>query len=134
MEGQEGEREWLRQADHEAHRDFDKAIMTLAAGALGLSIAFVHNVAPKPEHTGWLAAAWVGFSTSLLFILASFLTSQAALRIEMKVLSGERDDPKPGGRFGTGTFFLNLLSAAALLVGVVTLVVFALHNVKGGSL
>ena len=42
-------REWLVAAYGEATRSFDKAIMTLAGGALALSIAFVHDVAPKPE-------------------------------------------------------------------------------------
>lgn len=51
---EEDERRWLRQADHTASRDFDKAIMTLAAGALGVSIAFVHDIAPDPVHVSWL--------------------------------------------------------------------------------
>jgi hypothetical protein len=70
------EREWLKQADHTACRDFDKAVMTLAAGALGLSIAFIHDIAPDPTFVGVLAAAWAFFAASLLAILVSFMTSR----------------------------------------------------------
>jgi hypothetical protein len=61
---------WLRQTDHEASRDFDKAIMTLSAGALGVSIAFVHDVAPEPKMVCFLGIAWVAFATSLVLNLA----------------------------------------------------------------
>jgi len=126
-----GERQWLLQADHAASRDFDKAIMTLAAGALGVSIAFVHDVAPHPVRVAWLGWAWGLFAASLVLILLSFLTSQHALRREMKVLSGERSDRRPGGWLGLATIGLNWTSAGALVSGVVALVVFALYNLGG---
>ncbi len=72
-----GERQWLLQADHAASRDFDKAIMTLAAGALGVSIAFVHDVAPHPVRVAWLGWAWGLFAASLVLILLSFLDQPA---------------------------------------------------------
>lgn len=123
-----GEREWLRQADHTASRDFDKAVMTLAAGALAVSIAFVHDVAPSPIHTSWLGVAWGLFSLSLVLILLSFLMSQHALRREMQVLAGDREDDAPGGWLGRATVGLDRGSAGALVSGVVALVVFALYN------
>jgi hypothetical protein len=129
--GPTDERLWLRQADHTASRDFDKAIMTLAAGGLGVSIAFVHQVAPHPLHVAWLGWAWVLFALSLMLILISFLTSQHALRREMKVVSGERADSHPGGWLGPTTMGLNWLSALALVTGVVSLVVFAQYNLAG---
>lgn len=128
-ESDNGEREWLRQADHTASRDFDKAVMTLAAGALGVSIAFVHDVEPNPTHTAWLGVSWGMFSLSLVLILLSFLMSQHALRLEMKVLSGERNDAVPGGWLGRATIGLNWASAGSLVSGVVALVVFALYNI-----
>lgn len=127
------ERQWLVQADHAASRDFDKAIMTLAAGALGVSIAFVHDVAPDPVHVAWLGWAWGLFAGSLVLILVSFLTSQHALRREMKVLSGERKkkDKRPGGCLGSLTIGFNWTSAGTLVCGVIALVVFALYNLRG---
>jgi hypothetical protein len=78
-EGWAKHREWLVSAYENATQSFDKAIMTLAGGALGVSIAFIHDVAPKPEHKWLLGVAWSLFALSLLLILASFLTSQRAI-------------------------------------------------------
>jgi hypothetical protein len=121
------------QADHAASRDFDKAVMTLAAGALGVSIAFVHDLAPAPVRLAWLRWAWGLFSASLVLILISFLVSQLGLRREMKVLSGERErDKRPGGWFGPATTTVNWLASGTLVSGVGALVVFALANLRRG--
>jgi hypothetical protein len=124
-----GEREWLVKADYDASRDFDKAIMTLAAGALGLSIAFVHDLAPHPQAVPMLAVAWLMFAGSLLAILLSFLFSQSALRREITAIDQSTVLATPGGTPGKVTFCLNISGAAFLILGVVSLVVFAMINV-----
>ena len=70
-------REWLVQADHQASVSFDKAVMTLSGGALGISISFIHDVVPTPLPATkiFLVVSWVSFSVSLASILISFLTS-----------------------------------------------------------
>jgi hypothetical protein len=40
-------RQWLVEAYQKSSDAYDKAVMTLAAGALGISLAFVHQVAPQ---------------------------------------------------------------------------------------
>ena len=79
----------------------------------------------------WLGWAWALFALILMVILFSFLISQHALRREMKVLYGARTDPYPGGWLGRLTVGLNWSSAAALVSGVVALIVFALYNLGG---
>jgi hypothetical protein len=69
----------LVKARETASRDYDKALLTFAGGALGISIAFIHNVAPHPKHTAWLGAAWGLFALSLVFVVVSLLTSQYEL-------------------------------------------------------
>jgi len=67
-------RERLEQAHQQAHRDFDKAVMTLSAGGLGLSVAFVKDIAgPAPSHMPALGFAWAMLAASLLAIMFSFL-------------------------------------------------------------
>jgi hypothetical protein len=75
-------RDWLVQADHDASRDYDKTVLTLATGALALSVTFAHDIAPHPVSgsTLLLAAAWVLLTISLAAMLFSLITSQAALR------------------------------------------------------
>jgi hypothetical protein len=72
-------RDWLVKAHHVASQDFDKALMALSGGALGISLAFIHDVALHPHRKGWLEVSWGSLAASLLLILVSFLTSQSAL-------------------------------------------------------
>jgi hypothetical protein len=129
-------------AHHTASQDFDKAIMTLAAGALGLSITFIHEIAPKPTHHRWLATSWGLLAASLLLVFVSYLASQRVLMHEIgdcdeaiaKALAKERDEPAPAPRqkkrdlAGPLTTWLNYLAAGVFVTGVALLVRFALYN------
>lgn len=104
--------------------------MTLAAGALGLSIAFVKDIAaPDTKAVPALGVAWCLFSVSLMVILVSFLTSQAALLYQIDVIDGRRREVAPGGPFGRWTLCLNTAAAVTLVVGVLALVLFAIKNI-----
>jgi uncharacterized BrkB/YihY/UPF0761 family membrane protein len=117
-------REWLVTAYESASQSFDKAVMTLAGGALGISLAFIHDVAPKPEHKAILGVAWSLLALSLLLILASFLTSQHAILDMMRQI----DEKAEKIAQGKATVRLNTLAAASFVLGVVFLVIFAVYN------
>jgi hypothetical protein len=114
-------------AHQKSSEAYDKAVMTLAGGALGISVTFVHDIAPNPKHTGWLSWSWVFFAISLALIFVSFLASQYAIGRRIK----EWDDKKvfPWNLWGMATRFLNLLSGAAFIAGVICLVRFAALNI-----
>jgi len=84
------ERKLLVDAKREESRLFDKAILTLAAGAFGLSLAFIRQIVPsngiKPGTMFMLIFAWAWFCISLLSTLISFLTSQSACSKQMEIL------------------------------------------------
>jgi uncharacterized membrane protein YjfL (UPF0719 family) len=122
-------RDWLVRTHHTASRDFDKAVMTLAGGALGISVAFIHDVAPHPHKRGLLAVAWGLLALSLLLILISFLTSQRTLLNEIDAVDNRQSSPVPD-RAGSMTDYLNWSSAAAFILGVVFVVAFALYNLQ----
>ena len=99
--------------------------MTLSGGALGISIAFIHNVAPHPKHTWVIGVSWTLFAMSLLLILVSFLTSeQAIVRMVTQHDEGNKNIPR-----GELTDYLNWASAGTFVLGVIFLVIFALTNV-----
>ena len=58
------ERKDLVKAEQSMYERFDKAILTLSAGALGISITFINQIAPtpKPNTRGWILSAWLLFS------------------------------------------------------------------------
>ncbi len=135
-------RDHLVEAGHTASRDYDRAIMALSGGALGVSLAFVRDLVPHPREVLWLMLAWGLFATSLLAILVSFLTSQAAIRVALdqydrgKADRGEDDKSEAehgeaGGVPGVMTIVLNALAAGAFVVGVICVLVFGWFNLKG---
>ena len=128
--GGSGERQRLVNAHHQASRDFDRTVMTLAAGALGLSIAFMKDIAgPDANALPALGAAWFLFAATLMVILVSFLTSQAGLLYQIEVIDGRKPEVAPGGTYGRWTLRLNAAAAVALVAGVLSLVLFAINNV-----
>lgn len=70
-----------------ASQEFDRAILTLSAGALGLSLAFIKDIVPlnKAIHLLLLFGSWVFFVASILLMLVSFVASQKAFRHSKKV-------------------------------------------------
>lgn len=82
------ERRYLIQAEAEQSRSLDKALLTLAAGALGISVSFIKDVVPEFRPcTAWiLYAGWTALVASLLCTLWSFLTSMKAMSRQREIL------------------------------------------------
>ena len=131
------ERKQLIDAERGTAQQFDKAILTLAAGALALSITFIKQIAPHPKSQSiyFLIAAWVLFCLSLLSTLISFLTSQGACRRQREILDsdiiGKNHDNKNSSAIWTNR--LNYLSITFFIFGVIFLIIFSIFNIpKGG--
>ena len=120
-------REWLVQTHHQASQDFDKAVVTLSGAALGISLAFIRDIAPHPTLEWALSVAWVCLTVSLLLIFVTLLTSQKSLLNSIARVD-ERSPDVTGGVAGRATIWLNGLSAVALVLGVAFLVLFAAYN------
>ena len=124
-------RQWLVEADHDASQAYDKTLLTLAAGALGISFAFIKDLVshPKPETTNLLLWGWSGFGLSLLATLVSMLTSQLVLRLALHQYDQKRlDKERPGGGWTIATWSLTILGGAAFVAGVILLILFARGN------
>lgn len=126
------ERKILIDAERDTAQQFDKAILTLAAGALALSITFINQIAPEPEPNSicYLITAWSLFALSILSTLISFLSSQAACRQSRDVLdqqiSGITSSKKTSAH--TVTNILNYFSIGSFILGVIFLVIFSSIN------
>ena len=86
------------EAELEASGRYDKWILTLSGGALGLSITFIEKLAknPTPETLFWPKLSWGCLVISLLAALLSLVTSQSAIRENRKKLDlaySEKRDP-----------------------------------------
>lgn len=144
------ERRFIDESKSKAAESYDKYMITLASGALGLSILYVEKVAPRPAagSVPWLLVAWLGFASALLAMLGSFLGSQAAwgrrLEIhdldERKRTRGRSAAVLPAWRrkklekqnpWDAWTERANYAAIAFFMVGVLTFAVFTYLNLPG---
>jgi len=110
---------------------FDKSILTLAAGALGLSITFINQIVEtiNPDTLFWLGIAWVGLCLSILSTLISFRTSVESFEKQIKILDDSYPNiPTISNKYITITKALNWVSTASFIVGTGCLAVFSYIN------
>jgi hypothetical protein len=67
-------RRTLTALQQDSQVDYDKAILTLSGGALGISFAFFDNISAKVPtlHAGFLVGAWLSWALSLTAALTGF--------------------------------------------------------------
>ena len=128
----------LTKTEQEAQATFDKTVLTLSGGALGLSFAFTKDVvgAHNVVHTSFLLSAWIGWGLSATSVLSSFFTSQMALRKAISQLdqgqlgSDAEKMERPGGWYDRLTATLNASGLVLFLVGLVAMMIFLICNLK----
>jgi hypothetical protein len=126
-------RDFLVAADQKASEAYDKTVMTLSGGALGLSVTFLKDIVGQSKRVSIqrLEWSWMCLSLSLLLILASMLFSQWALRRAIKqVDDGALGNVRAGGGFSILTGVLNVISGLSCVAGIVLLAWFSLANIK----
>lgn len=127
-------RKALVAARHESQNNFDKHIISLSGGALGVSIAFIHNVIGDKgiKMQDYLLWAWIFWLACISFVLFSFYSSRLAYdrairQIDMNTIHTEH----PGGKWNKLTSVLNFLAGLSFILGTVSIIVFANHNLRG---
>ena len=126
-------RQWLVSAEQKAQEDYDKTILTLSGGALGISFAFIKDILGDNPiiHSTWLVAAWALWALSTSAVLSSFFVSRLALR---KAIT-QCDDrtifkTSPGGFYTTILRVLNISAAALFFTGVCVMAGFVNSNIQ----
>ena len=116
---------------------FDKAILTLAAGALALSLTFIKEIAPTPDDLTiyLLAWAWGCFIGSVCLTLCSFHASVCAFRRFDQTLNIQHSKPDTDpsslkNHWITVTLVLNFLSLVVFIAGTILLSSSAYHGLK----
>lgn len=116
-------------ASHQSASDaFDRALMTLSAGSLALSIAFVRDIAPNPESVWMVKTSWVLMGLALLLIMGSFVMSVEVHRRLIDCIDGDRryeDEPK---WTRCVVSYLNRLAGLVFVAGAGFLIAFAMTN------
>ncbi|WP_125076202.1 MULTISPECIES: hypothetical protein [Lysobacteraceae] len=126
-------RQWLISAEQKAQDDFDKAVLSLSGGALGISFAFVKDIIGPGaiHHPAWVLIAWFSWALSSLAILSSFFASHLALRQAIQQCDdGSIYKQTPGGIFSKITRNLNASGALLFVVGVCFMAAFIYSNLS----
>lgn len=127
------ERKGLIDAARESSRTFDQAVLAFGAAVFGASVAFLKDVAPKPQGytIKWLAISWAGFIFGLLAVALSFLFSHKACLFRIEESEHQLINPNAPpltNRWAGYTEWCNRLCLTLLFGGVVAWSVFALEN------
>jgi hypothetical protein len=131
MDDLEPYRQHLVLAEQKAQEDFDKTVITLSGGALGLSFAFLDKVVgtKAPASTALLFYAWWSWGISLGVVLLGYLFSIRAIRRAIKQTdSGSIYIRRPGGLASLLTEASNLLGAILFFVGLLLIGIFIRRN------
>lgn len=117
-------RQHLVLAQQKAQDDYDKTLVLLAGGALGLSFSkYVGAGAAHPSV--WLLSAWICWGISLTIVLASFLLSHRALRRAIEQTDARTvHTERVGGRWSTALNIFNFSAGGFFVVGIFLMVVF----------
>lgn len=123
-------RNFLVEAERKAQEDYDKTILSLSGGALGISFAFLKDfVVSSPTYRWTLFASWIAWGLSMAFVLTSFYSSQQALRKAIEQVDADSIRQQvPGGFFSQLTTALNVLSGLLFFVGVLLIAIFVSYN------
>jgi hypothetical protein len=117
-----------------AQIDYDKLVITLSGGALGVSFTFLKDVAKQHalSHTNVLFGAWVCWGLSVACILASLYTGILAHRRAIRqVDAGTIYDRRPGGFLDFSTTLLNPAAGILFIFGLVFIIRFVYLNPYG---
>jgi hypothetical protein len=132
------ERDKLIDAAREAARTFDQAVLAFGSAVFAGSIAFLKDVAPKPQlySLKWLGISWALFSIGLLCVLLSFLFGHKACIFEIDVgeeALGKPDYKRPTNHLSRITTWCNYLCVGFLFLGLISWSVFAFENLAKGE-
>ena len=136
-EGYRDERKALVEGEQASADQFDKSILTIAGGALAISLVFLEKIVPepKPSTLPYLYCGWTSLVASLCAILSSFLTSQHAYRRQRKIVEAvffaqPGKEPKMVNYWARTTSVLNWISILVFILGVSMLVAFSTQNIR----
>ena len=140
-------RKYLIESELDVAKSYDRWLLTLSGGALGLSMTFAGDIASDSGVTSpsLLLVGWLGFCAAIALGLTSIYVSQRAHEESRVVLDATMQDFVESGRKAgfwaevgrrqskcwRSKFVgrLNQVSGAAFVLGIVFLSVFACNNV-----
>lgn len=130
-------RQSLIDAEKQGQDSFDKTVISLSGGALGISFIFIKDVIGPNQiiHPELLLATWICWAGSTLAVLISFYTSNRALRRAIEQCDNDTIHCEPpGGFFSKITRTLNKAGIVFLILGIGLMSAFVYLNLLQGGI
>lgn len=110
--------------------EYDRSLLTLSAGALGLSVGFAHDlVGPTPVHRWLVLCAWLSWALTLGLVTLSHFLSAKAMRTAIDTIDGQRPAAdRDGGRAGRAVRWINPVAGFGLVLGMILFAAFVYSN------
>ena len=126
-------REDVLATEQKSQAEYDRLVVALSGGALGVSFAFVERfIGDDPPRVLWtLMVAWVVWVCSLAFVLGSHFFSTMAMRATVVQLDDGKIYTEPvGGASHPVLVWLNVLGGATFILGAFLAGVFVWYTLE----
>jgi len=123
-------REKLIEIEKDLSFEFDRRLILLSGGALGLSITFIKNIVGSSEPNGVhiIVWGWILLAGCLLLALINNYIGTLTYRITVKRLDEEK---KPPTHLICSIHVLNIVCILLLIAGIILVASFAALNMGG---
>ena len=124
-------RDLLVRAGQRAQEDYDRNVIALSGGAIGVSLVFLRDVIKQSVKTSHplMLAAWIAWGLSIATVVASYFFSKKALDTAIdQVDAGEIRREKAGKSYSTVVSVLNPIGGGLFFAGVVLMAIFVYSN------
>ncbi|BCG65168.1 MAG: hypothetical protein methR_P2990 [Methyloprofundus sp.] len=127
----ESYRNGLITAEQKSQDDYDKTVISLSGGALGISLIFIKDIIgdSEPIMVWTVITAWVLWALSITSVLISYFLSRLALRKSIIQLDNDNFSEGVGGCAAKATQVFNVISGALFILGIVFLIIFSSQNI-----
>jgi hypothetical protein len=127
------ERKLLFGAMLDGSKLFDKAIITISAGAYGLSLTMLSALQPiKPGTLSYLKYAWILLGACIVLTLISLMTSQQACMRNIKIIQNRSSENNHNETniWSIITYAINFTTTIIFIIGLFLLTNFGFLNVS----
>ncbi len=115
-----------------SNEQFDKNVLFIASGALGISFAFIEKVIPDLENainTGFLINSWYCFAGVIFISLVAHFISILANRWAIAHDDQEKNYERICNRWNFTLRTINIIMIIGLLLGIILLIYFVKLNI-----
>ena len=124
-------RNLLIAAEQKSQDDYDKTIVSLSGGALGISLIFIKDIVgtADPVLVWTVITAWALWASSLTSVVISYFLSHLALRKAIAQTDKKDFSGGVGGCAAIAVQVFNALSGILFIAGVLFIIIFSANNI-----